>query len=135
MNYTPPTDESWGFYSERKKLKNGQMCEIKIYEKVCKNQVLYPIVFAIADKKKQLKAYLDGTNGGEKICLHCTGKSLEGLIWAKNQILNFKPQKAGKIFITGEDKRRYQVYKRVLLKYGFKEEHLDFCGMALTKEI
>lgn len=135
MNYTPPTDEMCGFYSERKKLKNGQICAIRIFEDINKGKILYCVVFAIADKRKNLFAYLDGKKGGEKLCLHSTGKSLEGLIWAKNIILNFKPEKHGKLFIQGEDKRRYQVYKRALLKYGFKEERLDFCGMVLTKEI
>jgi len=135
MKYTPPTDEMCGFYSDRLKLKNGQICAIRIFEVINKDKILYCVVFAIANKRKNLFAYLDGKKGGEKLCLHSTGKSLEGLIWAKNQILNFKPPKQGKLIIKGEDSRRYHTYKKVLLKYGFKEENLDYRGLVLTKAI
>lgn len=134
MNYMPPSEKYTGYYYERKRLENGQVCELRIYEDIRKKSIIYYVAFAIANKKKDLTAYLDSKRGSEKLCLHSTGKTLEGLMWAKNQILNFKPSKHGKITIAGEDKRRYHTYKTALAKYGFKEENTQY-GFVLTKPV
>jgi len=109
-------------YFKTHKLKNGQtiiICFHKIEFSKCNE---YSIFLAIANKKKHIRQFLseerDVLIGKE------TGRcGLEGLLWAKNQIIKFEESdccKNGDYISTGwDDNRRRDVYIYGLKKLGF----------------
>lgn len=111
----------YGYYKTHK-LKNNQTIGIYFWANELSKSVEYAILLAIANKKKHLRQLILG----EKDILtdHETGKcGLEGLLWGKNQIIEFEESEYCKdgdtIVIYWTDKRRRDVYEYGLKKLGF----------------
>lgn len=110
----------------RHKLSNGQYCMIGFedfsddVDKVSN----YNVVFAVADKKKQLRAWFENSKNSN-ITLKSTGRcGVEALFWARDRILDFERLCATSthtsiIWVTGEDSRRFHLYERALSRYGY----------------
>jgi len=117
----------YGFYKMHK-LKNNQtiiICFSKFEFSKCNE---YSIFLAIANKKKHIRQFLleekDVLMGKE------TGKcGLEGLLWAKNQIVEFEKSNYCKnsdyISAGWADNRRRDVYEHGLKKLGFVMGYRD----------
>ena len=128
----------WGFgYYNRHKLSNGQECEIRFYRDEDKRYASYSVAFCVADKKRQLNAWFSGENNN--VSYKCSGKcGLEALLWAKEQLKLFEKclahdarelEESGyhevfEIIITGEDQKRFRVYRWALKKHGYKVVNL-----------
>lgn len=121
-------------YICRHKLSNGQYCMIAFYEysnEIC-DRIDYNVVFAVANKKKQLYGFFNGTKE-DNITLKSTGHcGLEALVWARRAILDFEEfiieqarywnyTHSISISVAGEDNRRFNAYKKGLSRYGFRE--------------
>lgn len=120
-------DNEYYFY-ERTTLDNGQVAEIRFYEDVTSDFVEWGVAFAVADKKKHLKAWFNSERGGEKINGKQTGKNgISALLWAKQKIIDFiknppvvvssNPQR---VRVSWIDNRRKRVYMHSLGKCGFR---------------
>ncbi len=118
-------------YWRRHKLSNGQFCMIGFQQGLsdCGDMEDYNVVFAVADKKKQLRGFFNSSKENN-ITLKSTGKcGVEALFWARDMILEFEMQiQAFKknnatisIMVAGEDARRFRLYERALSKYGYKK--------------
>lgn len=111
-------------YYKRHILSNNQICDIRFCKEEKKKYTDYYVVFCIANKKRQVEAFLNSTKGS--VTDLETGKcGLEGLLWCKKQIFLFedflkeKGEKA-RIIVFGADNRRFKVYKWALMKKGYK---------------
>lgn len=124
-------DDIHEMYWCRHKLSNGQFCMIgfEYFPDEIKNYEEYNVVFAVADKKKQLREFFKGSTK-DNITLKRTGKcGLEALLWAKDMILEFEEELRGfagynitiAIVLSGEDKHRFRIYERGLHKHGYKK--------------
>lgn len=122
-------------YFKRTKLSNGQLAEILFEETYRVNKFIdYNVVFVIGSKRKNLNC--------SKMDSCSTGKvGLEGLIWAKKQIIEFekfilKSNHKEKVYISvlWSDNRRRKVYERGLKKLGFKYQ-FAFGHKKLRKKI
>ena len=129
FTYDYNTDTFWC----RHKLSNGQYCMVSFdgFSEPGDSIWNYNVAFAVADKKKQLKAWFEGTKDNT-ITLKSTGKcGIEALFWARDRILEFELRvKEGSfwrvrrpvaIWITGEDARRFRVYERAMSRYGYSK--------------
>lgn len=116
---------------QRHKLSNGQFCMIGFERNIndCGDVEDYNVVFAVADKKKQLKGFFECSKDNT-ITLESTGKcGIEALIWAKDKILEFEEEMKGyegdnitiSIMVAGEDNHRFRLYERGLKRYGYKK--------------
>ena len=118
----------WGFgYYKRHFLSNGQVCEIRFYKDESKNS--YSVGFCVANKKKYLNAWFSGEKNS--ISYKSSGRcGLEALLWAKNQLAQFEQfiDKPCEILITGEDQKRFRVYKWALEKCGYKMINIKCLG-------
>lgn len=99
----------------------------------------YKIGFGIGKSRKQIFKNFIGHNNhfGHFMYLNSTGHcGLEGLLWAKNKILEFEKWIIAnstdhiQIFVGADDERRLRVYKRGLLKSGYE---VHFNGYQLVK--
>lgn len=111
-------------YFKTYKLKNNQTASIFFIREIYSKCTEYHIVFAISNKKKYIKQWLLDKKDvlSDKITGTC---GLEGLIWAKNEIISFENfikerEQSIVICIGWEDNRRRNVYERALSKYGYK---------------
>lgn len=112
---------SYGYY-RTEKLSNGQTIAIYLfrYENMRNNE--YSVFVAIANKKKHIKQLILGQRDilSDKETGRC---GLEGLFWAKRQLLDFENSsycKSGDIIeIHWTDNRRRNVYEHGLKKYGY----------------
>ena len=80
------------------------------------------VAFAINNKRKHIKSWIKG----EETMDCSTGKcGVEGLIWAKNGLLEFenfikKEDLKQRIVVRWTDSKRKRVYKHYLEKEGYK---------------
>ena len=109
-------------YFKTHKLKNNQTIGIYFWKHELSKSNDYVILLAIANKKKHLRQLILG----EKDILtdHETGKcGLEGLLWAKKQIVEFEKSDCCKdgdfISVYWSDNQRRDVYEYGLRKLGF----------------
>lgn len=115
------------YYFEQHKLSNGQFCRIEFIEI---KQGEYGVVFAVADKKRNLRGYMEETSENT-LTLKSTGRcGLEPFIWCKDKMLEAETEISGlrKLFVLGEDSRRFRIYEKALKRYGYRKEntHLGF---------
>lgn len=127
-------------YFKRTKLSNGQLAEIQFEETYHRNKFAdYNVVFVISSKRKNLNC--------SKMKHTTTGKAgLEGLLWAKKQIIEFQkfilekfpkeryPNEKVYISVGWADNRRRDVYERSLKQLGFDYQYV-FGQKKLRKEI
>lgn len=124
-------DRENDMFWQRHKLSNGQFCMIG-FERImnnCEDVEDYNVVFAVADKKKQLRGFFNGSSENT-ITLKSTGRcGIEALVWARDKILEFEEEMQGyeghnvtiSIMVAGEDSRRFRLYERALSRYGYKK--------------
>lgn len=119
-------EEYKGWFS-RHKLSNGQYCMIGLLQSYFGRSVCYYVCFAVANKKKNLNGWFD-ENRNNNIECRTTGRcGIEALLWCRDKLLNFEQfvrlekHKSTKIFVCGSDSRRFRVYEKALLKYGYKK--------------
>ena len=131
--------ESEGYY-RRHRLSNGQFCQIAFYRYEYSRSTDYYVAFAVANKKKHLNGWFDQSQD-DKLTMKYTGRcGLEALLWAKNMILEFEewvykePNKHTKIVVEGEDSKRFRMYEKALVKYGYKKIR-EPRGWAMVKFI
>lgn len=128
-------------YFARHKLQNGQFCQIAFYKVYYRNRAVeYHVAFAVADKKKQLNAWFNSSEGNN-IELKMTGRcGAAALIWARNMLLEFEKEVYldknidTKIVVMGEDARRFRLYERTLSRYGYIKTKVED-GWAMVKFI
>lgn len=124
-------DRANDMFWQRHTLSNGQVCMIGFVRDFSDGGTEeYNVVFAVADKKKQLRAFFEGSKENT-ITLKSTGKcGVEALYWAKDKILEFEEEIIGynygkgdnvAIIVTGEEKRRFRLYEKALSRYGYKK--------------
>ena len=124
-------DEDNDVYTRRHKLSNGQFCMIgfQCEESPCGDKWDFNVVFAVADKKKQLNGYFKA-NADNTITLKSTGRcGIEALKWARDTIMEFEDALLGyegqpitiSVSIAGEDQRRFRMYERAMSRYGYKK--------------
>ena len=131
--------ESEGYYL-RHRLSNGQFCQIGFYRWYNCRSTEYHVAFAVADKKKNLNGCFNQTKD-DNLTLRMTGRcGVEALFWARDMLIEFEKYISSretddvKIVIEGEDPRRFRLYERALLKYGYsKVKALD--GWQMIKFI
>lgn len=112
------------------KLSNGQTAYIGFNYTDYFNYLGYNVVFAIADKKKHIKAWLNAEPND--IDLNQTGRcGVEGLLWAKRKLKEFEEEVVSgrsypqRIELYGADSRRMKVYRHFLKDYTFSPfEHV-----------
>lgn len=112
-----------GYYAITK-LKNNQTATIVFYRHESQRSFAFYVAFAIANKRKHIRKWLDGSDNLTNLS---TGKGgLEGLIWAKNQLLEFEEfiKQEGKsvkaaICITWTNNRRRDIYEHYLKRIGY----------------
>lgn len=114
-----------GGYFARHRLSNGQFCMIGFYQYETSRAVEYHVAFAVADKKKTLNAWFNGT-AGDTITLKMTGRcGLEALYWCRDKMLEFEQEVHRcshidtKIVVGAEDSKRFRMYERALSRYGY----------------
>lgn len=127
-------EDNFDYYYKRKKLSNGQFVQIEFQEAYQpSNFVDFNINLVIHSKKKKLNSdIVENQNTGHV--------GLEGLLWAKHQIVEFEDYiKSKKDFFRNErvflsviwsDNRRRNVYERGLRDLGFK-----FCNAFNMKRL
>lgn len=108
-------------YTYREKNEAGQTMTLELYkygtERKC-DYYDYHVRFFVTTKRKHGYQYLKQT-----------GKcGLECLMFAKRCLIDFieymqEYKYEGRILIGGDDKRRYEIYKRSLIPIGFKEKY------------
>lgn len=126
MNGFTWNKECEGYFS-RHRLSNGQFCMIGFYRHKAPRAIEYHVAFAVADKKKILNAWFNGT-AGDTITLRMTGRcGLEALYWCRNKLLEFECEVHQhksvdtKIVVAAEDSKRFRIYKRALARYGYQK--------------
>ena len=123
-------DRKSGGYYARHKLSNGQYCMIGLMEYYNNRTTDYWVVFAVANKKKNLNGYFDETKDNN-ITLKMTGTcGVEALFWAKKMLI--ESGEKSKIIVTGEDARRFHLYERALPRLGYYKSCVDG-QMAMIK--
>ena len=129
--------ESEGYYA-RHRLSNGQFCMVAFYRFQTGRSTEYHVAFAVADKKKTLNAWFDGTKGNN-IELKMTGRcGVEALFWCRDKILEFEREvhreqnKDTKICVSGEDSKRFRLYERALTRYGYQKVRTTY-GWFMVK--
>lgn len=117
--------KSYGFYKTNI-LSNNQTISIYFMKEEMKNGYEYYVVLGIANKKRYLKEFMLGTRD---LTSFETGKcGVEGLLWAKNQIIKFEAFIKDKhyknelisIVVQWADRRRKKVYIRSLKPLGYR---------------
>lgn len=119
-------------YIQISKLSNGQTVKIEFQETISWHQYFYNIYLVICTKRKH----------ENKTFRKQTGKcGLEGLMWARNQIIEFEkyinekhPSNKITIYTTWDDNRRRNVYERGLRNLGY-EYKMIYGTKALAKTI
>lgn len=105
---------------EYTKLSNGQsavICFDKNYRHEIGSGYDYAVAFAIANKKKVLRQWLNSDGYGD-LDMTTTGKcGVEGLLWAFKMVREFIDKhmyESDRIIVYGSDARRQKVYKHFL---------------------
>lgn len=134
-------DDECDTYYKRTKLSNGQLAEIQFQETYHRNNFAdYNVVFVIGSKRNKLNCtMMEHTTTGKV--------GIEGLLWAKKQIIEFEkfifekfprdkyPNEKVFISVGWADNRRRNVYERGLKNLGFKYEVNMYGQKKLRKEI
>lgn len=114
-------------YFSRHRLSNGQFCMIGLYRYEASRTTEYHVAFAVANKKKTLNAWFNGTSG-DTITLKMTGRcGLEALYWCRDKLLEFEYEVYQhrsvdtKIVVTAEDSKRFRMYERALARYSYQK--------------
>ena len=96
--------------------------EITSFDKIFDKITEWNVAFAINNKRKHIKSWIK-----DEESMDCsTGKcGVEGLIWAKNGLLEFekfikKEDLKQRIVVRWTDSKRKRVYKHYLEKEGYK---------------
>ena len=123
--------QNWVYYA-RHKLSNGQYCMIAFveYRYGYSRTLEYYVIFAVADKKKNLNGYFNGDKNNN-LTLKMTGTcGAEALCWARDMLHEFEKivaekAKRGrddevKICVMGEDGRRFRCYAKYLQRHGYR---------------
>lgn len=113
--------ETYGYYKNHK-LSNGQTIGIYFFEWILNNNNEYKVLLLIANKKRHIKQFIH--NQRDILTNKETGKcGLEGLLWAKTQLLQFENSKCCKdgdiITIFWTNNRRRDIYVHELTKFGY----------------
>lgn len=118
--------ESEGYFA-RHRLSNGQFCMIGFFEFETSRAIAYYVAFAVADKKKALNGWFNGSSD-DNITLKMTGRcGVEALYWCRDKLLEFEdwvrhPKHMDvKIVVGGEDSKRFRMYERALKRYGYSK--------------
>lgn len=127
---------------EYKKLSNGQTAIIafnKNWMHEIGNGNDYSVAFAIANKKKVLKQWIDGSGYGD-LDMTTTGScGVEGLLWAYEMIKYFienRLYKDDRIIVFGSDARRFRIYQHFLTRrLGFEKICDPYWGICLAKTL
>ena len=95
--------------------------------------------FAIANKKKVLRQWLNSDGYGD-LDMTTTGKcGVEGLLWAFKMVREFIDKhmyESDRIIVYGSDARRQKVYKHFLTtRLGFEEILDPYWGRCLAKNL
>jgi len=136
-------DENLAYYA-RHKLSNGQYCMIAFVEYYYgySRTLEYFVIFAVANKKKNLNGYFNGDKNNN-LTLKMTGTcGTEALYWARNMIHEFEKTVKEKtenskydevkICVMGEDGRRFRCYAKYLQKHGYRITSTQW-GLSLIK--
>lgn len=117
-------EDGYKTYYKMKLMKNKQTAGIFFHRSYYKDETHFDVGFAVANKKKDVKAWYVGEGD---LTLNQTGKcGLEALTWAKQQIIEFenyiKEKYSGKksICVGWDDSKRKRVYLRGLQGLDFK---------------
>lgn len=125
---------------EYTKLSNGQsvvICFDKNYRHEIGSGYDYAVAFAIANKKKVLRQWLNSDGYGD-LDMTTTGKcGVEGLLWAFKMVREFigtHMYENDRIIVYGSDARRQKVYRHFLTtRLGFEEILDPYWGRCLAK--
>ena len=120
-------------YYDTQKLSNGQTIKIVFDERETTKKFYYNIYLVIMDKKKS----------EFNTTLKQTGRcGLEGLLWAKDKIIEFEEFILEKnrckpivIYCYWDDNRRRDVYYRGLKNLGYGYSRLDNNAKVISKTI
>lgn len=135
-------NREYDYYYEYHKLSNGQTALFALNQwRYSKHRDLY-VVFAIADKKKQLIQWMLEEGNGD-LDSKVTGKcGTEGLAWAyrkiKEAIEYFKKEDSAwhyNLIVSASDHRRFVVYEHFLKRLGFTKCNVQGSGLVLLKKI
>ena len=125
---------------EYTKLSNGQSAVI-VFDKNWRHEIGSgsdcSVAFAIANKKKVLRQWLD-SDGYGNLDMTVTGNcGVEGLMWAFKMVQKFIDEhmlENDRIIVYGSDARRYKIYKHFLTsRLGFREIRDPYWGCCLEK--
>lgn len=133
------------YYDDYILLKNKKTAAIKIelsYTYIKKNEHIWvwSVAFGISNKKKHIKQWFNGET--DRLTNNITGEGdLEGLIWAKNKLIEFETQSSlpnictHRVIVEWDDNRRRNVYNKYLTKkLGYKMTRYEG-GKCLLKDI
>lgn len=125
-------------YFARHRLSNGQFCMVGFFQHETGRAIAYYVAFAVADKKKALSGWFNGSSD-DSITLKMTGRcGVEALYWCRDKLLEFEnhvrrpKNKDVKIVVGGEDSKRFRMYERALKRYGYRKV-LDDGEWAMMK--
>lgn len=127
--------EEYPDFKYRKKiLSNGQCAIFGLVRWSYDKTVDYSVIFAIADKFKAIKKWMLCRGYGNLDTIK-TGKcGLEGVIWAKENVIEFTKEVREwndshwlkkRIVIEATTPERFRLYKRALVPVGFKEHRCN----------
>lgn len=127
---------------EYTKLSNGQsavICFDKNYRHEIGSGYDYAVAFAIANKKKVLRQWLNSDGYGD-LDMTTTGKcGVDGLLWAFKMVREFigtHMYENDRIIVYGSDARRQKVYRHFLTtRLGFEEILDPYWGICLAKNL
>lgn len=130
--------ESEGYYA-RHRLSNGQFCMIAFYRWYYSRSVEYYVAFVVADKKKNLNGWFNGTKE-DNITLKMTGRcGIEALLWCRDKLLEFEREvhrensRDTKICVGGADAKRFRMYEKALSRYGYQKDKTTWGEWLMVK--
>lgn len=140
---TPMNGFTWNKESEgwfaRHKLSNGQFCMIAFYRWYYSRSVEYYVAFAVANKKKNLNGWFNGTKE-DNITLKMMGRcGIEALLWCRDKLLEFEREVRiedsmdTKICVGGADSKRFRMYERALSRYGYRKVKTNWGEWLMVK--
>lgn len=114
-------------YTTRTKFSNRQTGILFLNKEDLNKTIEWNVSFAIANKRKHIQAWLQGDHAIDDTTGTC---GLEGLIWAKNGLLEFEEfiknhylkspdHKNHRITILWTNSKRKRVYVNYLKRYGY----------------
>lgn len=131
-NFLWDTEEECYVISD--KLSNNQFIEIQFQEEWTSKKFFYNVYLTISNKRKSKDNNFKKTTG------KC---GLEGLLWAKNKIIDFEDfikesdmhnERPVYVYVQWDDNRRRNTYERGLKNLGYKYSYVEG-RKALMKQI